>query len=83
MPDSLDQNGLQIKTYNELLSDATTAFKAAYGNDIELTSNSPDGQMINFLAQIGTDVRELIVNTYNSFQGIEQVVFNLTKGLLW
>ena len=67
MSDSLDSTGIQVKTYTELLSDAKTAWQSIYGADINVGSNSPDGQQLNFIAQIGTDLRELIVNVYNSF----------------
>ena len=67
MTDSLDSTGIQVKTYSELLSDATLAWQGIYGSDININSNSPDGQQLNFIAQIGTDIRELIVNVYNSF----------------
>ena len=67
MVDALNSNGLTVMSYSDLLAAATTAFQGIYGNDINLNSNSADGQLVNFIAQMSTDVRELIVATYNSF----------------
>jgi uncharacterized phage protein gp47/JayE len=67
MPDLLDGNGLQVKTLSELIEDCEDGYKEIYGDDINIDSNSPDGQQINLLAQMGVDIRELISNVYNSF----------------
>lgn len=67
MPNTLDENGLQIKSFNEIKEDLTTGFRNIYGNDINVDSNSPDGQLINILAQTVIDLLELIQQTYNSF----------------
>ncbi len=66
MVDVLNANGLQTKTAIELLSELTAGLKAIYGNDINLNSNSPDGQLINIIAQTGIDIRELLTEVYNS-----------------
>lgn len=67
MTDALTSNGLQVSTNTELVTALENAFKAIYGNDINLDQNSPDGQLLNIFAQGGTDIRELIVQLYNSF----------------
>ena len=67
MPNTLDENGLQIKSFNEVKEDLTTGFRNIYGNDINVDSNSPDGQLINILAQAVIDLLELIQQVYNSF----------------
>ena len=67
MPNTLDENGLQIKSFNEVKEDLTTGFRNIYGNDINVDSNSPDGQLINIVAQAIIDLLELIQQTYNSF----------------
>lgn len=67
MPDTLNENGLVIKDVNEIVSDLTQSFKDIYGNDINVEPNSPDGQLINILAQSGIDIREVLLETYNSF----------------
>lgn len=67
MTDVIDSNGLQVSSNTELVSQLTTSFQSIYGNDINVDQNSPDGQMINIFAQGGTDIRELLVQLYNSF----------------
>ena len=67
MTDVVDSNGLQVSSNAELVSQLTTSFQSIYGNDINVDQNSPDGQMINIFAQGGTDIRELLVQLYNSF----------------
>lgn len=67
MPDTLNENGLQVKSLNEIIADLETGFKEIYGEDINLASNSPDGQLINLFAQASIDIRELIQETYVSF----------------
>jgi len=66
MPNILDGNGLQTTTQQELVDIFTAAFQAIYGADINLDSDSPDGQMMmNFIQQI-LDVEDLLTQIYNS-----------------
>lgn len=67
MTDSLTANGLQVSTNPELVEDLTTSFQEIYGEDISVEQNAPDGQLINIFAQGQTDIRELLVQLYNSF----------------
>lgn len=67
MPDILNENGLQVKTANEIRQDLETGFRDIYGQDINLDQNSPDGQVIGLMTQLATDLRELLVSTNNSF----------------
>ena len=67
MPDILDENGIQVKTLNELIAEKTQAMKDIFGENIVTEANSPDGQLINISAQAGVDMRERIVDVYNSF----------------
>ena len=67
MPNSFDGNGLQVKTQNEIVSDLTQDFQTIYGEDINVDSNSPDGQMINVFAQCIEDMYELLSQVYTSF----------------
>ena len=67
MTDSFSSNGLQVSTNAELVENLTTSFQSIYGSDISVDQNSPDGQMINIFAQGQTDIRELLVQIYNSF----------------
>ena len=70
MADELNQNGLSLDSYSTLLSNIQTALNNIYapdGDSINFGSETPDGQFTNILAQIGSDIRQLALNVYNSF----------------
>lgn len=67
MPDIIDAEGLQVKTLTEITADLQAALRAIYGADINLDQNSPDGQLVGIMAQVGVDLRELAVQINNSF----------------
>lgn len=67
MPNSFDGNGLQVKTQSELVQNLTQDFQDIYGEDINVESNSPDGQMINVFAQCVEDFYQLLSQVYTSF----------------
>jgi uncharacterized phage protein gp47/JayE len=66
MPNILDANGLQVKTREELVEYFTEQYRAIYGADINLESNTPDGQMMNIYIQAILDQQDLTVQVYNS-----------------
>jgi uncharacterized phage protein gp47/JayE len=67
MPNLLDATGLQVKTRAELVDEFTANYQAIYGADITLSSDSPDGQMMNIYIQSILDVQDLLVEIYSSF----------------
>jgi len=67
MPNSFDGNGLQVKTQREIVEDLTQDFQTIYGEDINVDSNSPDGQIINVFAQAAGDQLELLSQVNASF----------------
>lgn len=67
MPNVLDASGLTIATKEELMTEFTTLMQEIYGNDINLESNTPDGQLLNIFVQAIVDVQELLLAIYNSF----------------
>lgn len=73
MPNVLDASGLTIQTTQEIIAEilnGTVDFAgmlAIYGADINVDPNSPDGQMINIIAQAKEDCLELTAQVYNSF----------------
>lgn len=67
MSDTFNENGLQVATRTELLDALIQAFQTIYGADVNLDQSSPDGQLLNIFAQGGTDIRELLMQIYNSF----------------
>lgn len=70
MADLLNENGLTLSTYTELLDNIQSAMNTIYAQDgdtINFDSETPDGQFTNILTQIGADVRQLAMEVYNSF----------------
>lgn len=67
MPNVINSAGLTTATQAELLATMTTAFQQIYGTDINLASDSPDGQIINIFIQAVLDVQDLIAQVNASF----------------
>lgn len=67
MTNAITTEGLQTKTLTELVADLQAAYQSIYGADINLGSNSPDGQIINIFAQKIRDVLDLVTQVYAGF----------------
>jgi len=67
MPNSLTAQGLTISTQQELLANEIANMQRIYGNDIDLSSNTRDGQRVNIDIQAQLDMLLLIQSVYNSF----------------
>lgn len=67
MPNLIDSTGLQTATQTELVTNFTASMQAIYGSSIDLSSNSPDGQMMNLFLQAVLDLEDLLVQIYNMF----------------
>ncbi len=67
MVSSLGPTGLTIDSLPTLIANLTTALQGIYSSDINVDSNSPDGQMINIFCQNAEDILELLQSVYNSF----------------
>jgi hypothetical protein len=67
MANSIGPLGLTTNTQAELLANLTTLFQNIYGADIVITSNSPDGQLINGFIQVILDDQDLLTQIYNTF----------------
>lgn len=67
MPNVLDASGLTVNTTAEIVLALTLAFQSIYGSQINVGPNSPDGQLIEILAQAIEDNLQLLVQVYNSF----------------
>ncbi len=67
MPNLIDATGLQTATRQELVDHFTAAMQEIYGTDINLSSDSPDGQMMNIYIQAVLDLEDLLVQIYNQF----------------
>ena len=66
-------NGIVTQSLDEIIADLTAKFKSIYGSDINIEQNSPDGQLINILAQEKKDILDLCVQYYNNLD-TERVV---------
>jgi hypothetical protein len=67
MPNSLGPSGLTVATQAELIANFTASFEIIYGADIDLSSSSPDGQLMNIFIQALLDQSDLLVQIYNMF----------------
>ncbi|AWI10320.1 baseplate J/gp47 family protein [Ereboglobus luteus] len=73
MPNTINNNGIQTKPLDEIIesivegADGKPGLKAIYGPDINIDSDTPDGQLVNIFALAVKDVLDLAVQTYNSF----------------
>lgn len=66
MPSVLDASGLTIATRDELVTSITQGKRDIYGSDINVDSNSPDGQAIQLEVQGTRDILELLLGIYNN-----------------
>lgn len=64
--DLLNENGLSVKTASDIRDELVNNFKDIYGEDINLDSNTQDGQLIDIYTQANIDLREMIMELYNS-----------------
>ena len=60
----LIETGIQIERLNEIVARFEDGFRQIYGQNIDLSPNSPDGQMVGLLAQMKMDIEELAENVY-------------------
>jgi uncharacterized phage protein gp47/JayE len=73
MPNLIDEHGIKTKTLDEIISsivDGDTnapGLKTIYGDDINIDSDTPDGQLVNIFALAVKDVLDLATQIYNSF----------------
>ncbi|MGO8696006.1 MAG: baseplate J/gp47 family protein [Rectinemataceae bacterium] len=65
--DSFGKDGLTVECLTDIVSDLTAAFQAIYGSDINLDSDSPDGQILGIFAQAAEDLRELLLDINAGF----------------
>lgn len=66
MPNILDETGLQTQTRAELVQFYTEKYQEIYGSDINLDSDSPDGQMMNINVQVVLDLLDLLTQIFSS-----------------
>lgn len=67
MSATINENGISIETLEELYIYLQTNYKTIYGQDINLDSDTTDGQFMAFLSKLVRDMQENAVSTYNAF----------------
>lgn len=67
MPNSLNSTGLVLATQAEWVAYFTAAYEAIYGSNINLGSDTPDGQWMNLNIQVILDLQDLLMQIYNQF----------------
>lgn len=67
MPNIINENGITIKTQDELVSEISNGLRDIYGPDINLDPDSPDMQLLMIYVLASLDVLQLLVEAYNSF----------------
>lgn len=68
--EGITDTGLTLKDYNTLLQELQNGLNGIYaanGETINFDSATPDGQFTNIVTQLGSDIRELAQEVYNSF----------------
>lgn len=68
--EGINETGLTLKDYNTLLEELQNNLNQIYAIDgdlINFDSETPDGQFTNIVTQLGSDIRELAQEVYNSF----------------
>ena len=66
MTNIIDANGITIDSLEDLITKYSDEFRNIYGSDIVLDAESPDGMLVNFLAQVTRDASEFAMKLYNA-----------------
>lgn len=83
MPNTIDASGLTLRTRAEIIDeilnggDGFPGLYSIYGADINVDPNSPDGNLVNLIAQLAIDYEEVIQAVYNSFDPDQAQGINL------
>lgn len=63
----INQNGFQADSFTEILESLSDKLRAIYGQDIDLSQDTPDGQYVAIDAKMISDLQDLALYIYNSF----------------
>lgn len=67
MKPQFTSNGVAIQTFEEIFEELATGYRAIYGQDINLSQESPDGQRVGIEARAILDVQQFCMALSNSF----------------
>jgi len=80
MKPEFTSNGVSIQTFDEIFSELAQGYRDIYGQDINLSQESPDGQRVGIESRTLLDVQQFCVALANSFdpdfafgQGIRKI----------
>lgn len=63
----IDQNGISVPAYTDVLTYLKSAYQGIYGSDVYLEPDSLDGQFVALLALAITDANNMAASVYNAF----------------
>lgn len=63
----IDSSGFHVADFEDFLEYHTDAFKAIYGNDVNLDADSQDGEWLTHIAQTEYDLAQLCAATFANF----------------
>lgn len=75
----INQNGIAISDFTEIFDELVSNYQTIYGSDIDLSQNTPDGQIVGIDAKIISDFSEFAVSLYNSFDPDYAIGLGLDK----
>lgn len=64
---TVDENGISVPQYSDILTFLKTQYRAIFGDDVYLESDSQDGQFLAIVAAAINDCNAAAVAIYNSF----------------
>ncbi|MCK9246064.1 MAG: baseplate J/gp47 family protein [Anaerolineaceae bacterium] len=67
MKPQFTSNGVAIQTFEEIFEELATGYRGIYGQDINLSQESPDGQRVGIEARAILDVQQFCMALSNSF----------------
>jgi uncharacterized phage protein gp47/JayE len=62
----IDLTGIHVQDLAEITAEMTLALQTIYGFDINISANSPDGQLIGIYSQAKADMLDTVVQVFNS-----------------
>ena len=83
MPNSLTATGITISTQQEDIDFLTGWYEQIFGQNIDLSSATQDGQMLNIYVQILQDVKTQLVGIYDSRDINQAVGVQLDQLIFW
>jgi uncharacterized phage protein gp47/JayE len=66
-PIIIDETGIRVPDYGEILADLQSSYRNIYGEDVYLGNDSQDGQLLAVFASAINDAYAAVVAAYNAF----------------